>query len=53
MESERKIIQDLINYIHNILEFVNVEDFEDEENVSIVQDGYETLVQPAIDYLNK
>ena len=53
MERERRIIQDLVNYIHTILDFVDVESFEDEENVEIVNGGYEEFVKPAIEYLHK
>ena len=53
MNNEKRIIENLVNYIHNILEFVDVESFEDEENVEIVNNGYEEFVKKALDYLNR
>lgn len=50
--SEKEIINNLVNYIHNILDFVDVENFE-EDNQKVVNGGYEEFVKPALDYLHK
>ena len=50
---EKEMIKNLVNYINNILDFVDVESFENEENVEIVNGGYEEFVKPAIEYLHK
>ena len=49
--NEKEMIRDLIGYIHSILDFIDVEDFENEENVEIVNGGYEEIVKPAVEYI--
>lgn len=51
--NEKEMVKGLVNYIHNLLEFIDVDNFEDEENVKIVNGGYKEFVEPANGYLNK
>ena len=39
-------IKSLISYIHAILDFIDVDDFENEENKELVKDGYDNFVKP-------
>lgn len=41
-------LQNLIGYIHTILDFIDVDDFEDEENVELVTNGYNDFVEPIL-----
>lgn len=41
-------LQNLIGYIHTILNFIDVDDFEDEENVELVTYGYNYFVEPIL-----
>lgn len=38
----------LIGYVHTLLDFIDVDDFEDEENVDLVNGGYDDFVEPII-----
>ena len=49
----KKDIEYLIGYIHTLLDFIDVEDFEDEENKELVNDGYDSFVEPIAKLLNK
>ena len=53
IEVNKSDLNNLVEYIHTLLDFIDVDDFEDEENVAIVNNGYEEFVQPALDYLNR
>lgn len=41
-------IKSLISYIHAILDFIDVDDFENEENKELVKDGYDNFVKPIV-----
>ena len=45
-------LNNLIGYVYTLLDFINIEDFEDEENVSLVKNGFNKFVQPMINMLN-
>ena len=40
------VLRDLRGYVHTLLDFIDVNDLEDEENVKIVNDGYNEFVEP-------
>lgn len=40
------VLRDLRGYVHTLLDFIDVDDFEDEENVKLVNDGYDSFVEP-------
>ena len=46
-------IENLIGYVHTLLDFIDVEDFEDKENAELVNGGYESFVKPIIKTLDK
>lgn len=46
-------IANIIGYVHTLLDFIDVEDFEDEENVELVNGGYEIYVEPIIKALKE
>ena len=41
-------IKSLISYIHAILDFIDVEEFENEENKELVKDGYDNFVKAFV-----
>ena len=41
-------LRGLIGYVHTLLDFIDVDDFEDEENVDLVNCGYDDFVEPII-----
>lgn len=45
-------LESLIGYIHDLLDFIDVDDFEDEENVELVEGGYELFVKPILEILD-
>ena len=44
-------IMGLIGYVHTLLDFICVEDFEDEENKTLVNSGYENFVKPVMNII--
>lgn len=42
----RADIVNLIGYVHTLLDLVDLESFEDKENISIVKNGYDSFVKP-------
>jgi hypothetical protein len=46
-------IDSLIGYIHTLLDFIDVEDFEQEENKELVRNGYDDFVKPVIQILHE
>lgn len=43
---DRVDLENLIGYVHTLLDFIDLESFEDEENISTVKNGYEYFVKP-------
>jgi hypothetical protein len=43
----------LVGYVHDLLDFIDVDDFEDEENVELVNGGYESFVKPILEMLEE
>lgn len=41
-------VKNLISYIHALFDFIDVDDFEDEENKKLVRDGYDNFVNPIV-----
>ena len=46
-------LHDLIGYIHNLLDFIDVDDFEDTENKDTIDFGYKNFVEPIIQKLEQ
>lgn len=46
-------MNNLIGYVHTLLDFIDVEDFEDKKNVELVNGGYESFVEPIIKALKE
>ena len=49
---DKRDIESLIGYVHDLLDFIDVDDFEDEENVELVKGGYESFVKPILEMLS-
>ena len=49
----RNDLQDLIGYVHTLLDFIDVNDFEDEEDAELVSCGYDNFVKPVIEKMDK
>lgn len=47
----KNTLESLIGYINKISDFIDIENFENEENKSLVTDGYNVYVQPVLDIL--
>lgn len=45
----RTDLENLIGYVHTLLDFIDLESFEDEENINVVKNGYDRLVRPIED----
>lgn len=50
---DKKQLYSLIEYVSNILNFIDTEEFEDEDNKSLVNDGYNDFVLPIIEILKE
>lgn len=46
-------IDSLIGYVHTLLDFIDVEDFDDKRNVKLVNNGYDRFVEPVIQILHE
>ena len=46
-------IENLIGYVHTLLGFIDLEGFEDKENVNTVKNGYENFVKPIENQLKE
>lgn len=44
-------ITSLIEYVHTLLDFIDVDDFDDEENIELVKGGYKNFVEPIIEVI--
>ena len=51
IEVNKSDLNNLVEYIHTLLDFIDVDEFEDEENVSLVRDGYDNFVAPISDLI--
>jgi hypothetical protein len=49
----KKDIENLIGYVHTLLDFIDVDDFEDEDDKDLVNDGYDRFVKPIINSIVK
>ena len=43
---DRANLENLIGYVYTLLDFIDLESFENEENINMVKNGYENFVQP-------
>ena len=48
---DKRDLEALVGYVHDLLDFIDVDDFEDEENVELVNDGYDSFVKPIINLM--
>lgn len=46
-------LEKLLGYVHTLLEFIDVEGFEDEDNIILVRGGYDSFVKPIENILNE
>lgn len=50
---DRNKLEDLVGYVHTLLDFIDTDDFEDKENVDLVNCGYDNFIKPIVDVIYK
>ena len=50
---DKRDLESLVGYVHDLLDFIDVDDFEDEENVELVNGGYDSFVKPILEMLEE